>query len=218
MGTVAYAAPGTRPVAASGVRVIAVGGYSQSETRTDNNGSFVLVLRPGSYRVVAQGALGYVQYQNVTGYVSANTNSYINPNPLFLVPARRSSNSALDIPYSQVITWSESAIVTHEITAENNDTVDMGDLSGSVMYKQGNQPAIPARQVLVTAKGPHRTRPVWTDENGDFLIKSLPAGEYSISVQVLNHPRYQPETVVKGYVKSGSKSMVSPNPILLVLK
>lgn len=212
-GTVAYVAPGARAVAAQGARVVAVGAYSQSETRTDNNGNFVMVLRPGGYRILAQGAYGYVQYQEVSGNVRAGADSYITPNPIFLVPQRgRSSDGAPGNPYGQVVTRTEPSAVTYEVATENACGDDPGDLYGSVRIKEGNQPA---KDATVRAVGPSRSQPVPTGPNGEFCIKSLPPGEYTIIVGVRDS-RYRPETIVKGYVKARGVSEVSPNPILLV--
>ena len=87
-GTVAYSTS-PRPTVARGVTVVAVDGNRQSwQTRTDNNGNFILALRVGTYRVFAQGTLGYTTYGVVEGYVRANADNTITPNPLFLVPAK----------------------------------------------------------------------------------------------------------------------------------
>jgi hypothetical protein len=138
-GTVAYAAPGVRPVVASGVRVVVISDYTQLETRTDSNGNFELALRAANYRVVAQGAPGYVTYGPVWGYVRANTNSVITPNPLFLVPqSTRMSDGITNLPLSYTAIWNKRALMagqnnlTLETAARNSSN---GKLSGNVRYK-----------------------------------------------------------------------------------
>lgn len=217
-GTVAYAAPGYSSVVAKGVKVIVVGNYTQVETRTDNNGNFVLVLRAGDYSVYAQGAPGYIQYQEVRGYVRPNINSIINPNPLFLVPqSRRSSGSLTSLALSQAKDWSESAIAAYPkgliFKIAGNSTT--GNLIGSVKYKQKID--IPVPGVLVTAEGGRRKASVRTNLNGEFVMKSLPIGQYDISVEA--PPRFKQEMKVVGEVVKGrNDNFVSPNPILLIPK
>lgn len=218
VGTVAYTAPGSQPVAARGVRVIAAGSYSQSETRTDNNGTFVMILRPGGYRIVAQGAYGFVQYQEVGGYVTANADSYINPNPLFLVPqSGRNSDSPRSPPLIQTAAMSVPAKGAHqngltfEIASENSDTGDTGDLLGTVKYKQGY---MPANNIEVWAIGNRERRPVKTDPNGNFAVRAISPGKYTICVV---DPNFKQEVAVVGYVVKGkNNSFISPNPILLL--
>lgn len=215
-GTVAYYAPGARPVAARGVRVIAVGSYARSETRTDNNGSFVLVLRAGGYNVVAQGAYGFVQVQEVRGYVAPNTDSYISPNPLYLVQGGRSSGSMTTLPLSRTATRNERETGEHqngltlEAAAENSDGAETGDLVGSVIYKQTNTPAY---NVEVEAVGPHGRRPARTGRNGVFVMKSIKVGRYEIYVRP--PAGFKQEVVVIAYVVKGRNESVSPTLMLI---
>ncbi|HEX3144493.1 MAG TPA: hypothetical protein VHQ64_11025, partial [Pyrinomonadaceae bacterium] len=77
-GTVLYS--DSRAYAARGARVIAVGAYFRTETRTDGNGNFGLVLPAGTYQIYGQGVYPYTQRVNVYGYVRAGADTVISPN------------------------------------------------------------------------------------------------------------------------------------------
>lgn len=207
-GTVAYATPG-QP-AARGVRVVAVGN-GQGETRTDGNGNFVLVLRPGSYRVVAQ-APGYSTYGVVSGYVRAYTDSFITPNPLYLV---RGSNSMAGPMLSHTATQDGRA----PTEGQNGFTLDTAGQNrgakkfrGSVKYKDNGRGVVDARVVAIGIghNGQGETK---TIGNGNFELV-LPEGKYSIVVQGV--ARYSQEHNVRGDVKANGESFIDPNPIYLI--
>jgi hypothetical protein len=219
-GTVAYSAPGARSVVARNVRVRASGAYGGAETRTDNNGNFVLVLAAGSYRVTAYGASGYTQYQQVTGYVRAYTDSIITPNPLFLVRASYRSSDSLTHP---VLThrdaWNGHAIVafqsslTFEIAAEESG---MGWLFGTVKIGdkkkgcQGNSRS--AQNFKVTLQGGYDDDELKTNSKGQFVTKALPRGTYTITVTSKGF-RDQP---AQGTVTPSKANPVSPDPICMI--
>src|SRR5215218_2708353 len=145
VGTVAYATS-PRPTVARGVTVFAVDGNRQAwQARTDNNGNFGMVLRAGTYRVIAQGAPGYTTYGEVRGYVRANTDSFITPNPLFLVPStsRRSDNLTLDTALSLTATWRERTTTAQSInfTLMTAAQRGQGNLLGQVVCQGSNEPA-----------------------------------------------------------------------------
>lgn len=210
-GTVAYATPG-RPTAAIGVRVVAVGDYGQWETRTDGNGNFVMALREGRYRVVAQGLPGSTTYGNVWGYVRANMDSIIIPNPLFLV-STRSSSGMPPSTLSQMTTWLERTP-----TAQQNKLalemaaphLAVGRLFGTVMYKDTSKTAKGATVVAITNYGQWETK---TDGNGNFGMV-LPEGSYRIVAQ--GSPDSTTLGNVWGYVKANVDSFIIPNPLFLV--
>jgi hypothetical protein len=215
-GTVAYASS-PRPTVARGVTVVAVDGNRQAwQTRTDNNGNFVLALRAGSYRVFAQGLAGYTTYGEVRGYVKANADSTITPNPLFLVrPSFKSSDNLTPRPaLSQTATWRG-----HTWTAQpNNFTLvtaaqdgGNGRLSGKVVYRDSNEPA---RGVTVVAvDGNRQSRQTRTDGNGNFVL-ALRAGSYRVFAQGL--AGYTMQGNVRGHVRADADSTITPNPLYLV--
>lgn len=209
-GTVAYATPG-QPTPARGVRVVAVNAYGQWEARTDSNGNFVMLLPAGSYRIVAQGALGYTTYGTVMGYVRANADNIITPNPLFLVPSR-SSGYMTGIALSQMVNWREHTStvqqnnLTLEITAQRQG---VGRLLGNVTYGDAKV-AKGVRVVAVSNYGQWETR---TGDEGNFVMV-LPEGNYNIVAQGL--PGYITRGTVTGYVRANTDSSITPNPLFLV--
>src|ERR1044072_6796742 len=214
-GTVAYATPG-RPTVAKGVTVVAVDANRQAwQNRTDGNGNFVMALRAGTYRVVAQGLPGYTTYGVVQGYVRANTDSYITPNPLCLVRAS-SGNSENLMPgpvLSQTATWrgrtssAQPSYFILMIAAQSNGN---GRLFGQVVYQDSN---VPARGVTVIAVDANRQS--WqtrTDGNGNFGL-ALREGNYRI---VARGAGYITNGNVRGYVRANADSYITPNPLFLV--
>jgi len=191
-GTVAYSA-GAQAVVARNVRVIASGAYGGAETRTDNNGNFVLVLAAGTYQVMAFGAAGYTQYQQVMGYVRAYSDSIITPNPIFLVPARyRSSDSMNQSVLIHTDAWNGDAklapesVVTLKIAAEKSGT---GWLSGTVKIGNKNKgcdaKSVAAGNFEVKLKGLYGVggTQLRTKSDGKFVTEPLPAGPYKITVK-----------------------------------
>jgi hypothetical protein len=199
LGTVAVAYPGRYPVAARGVRVIAAGGYAQAETRTDGNGNFALILRPGTYRVLAQ-ASGYSLLRESAGYVRAYTDSVISPNPLYLVPSRSTDPMVLSGP-----TAAHQNVLTLDVAAQNNYT---GELRGHVRYKDTDTPA---RGVRVVAMGSYAQGETRTDNNGNFALL-LRAGVYRVVVQGQGYM----QGWAQGRVRPNAESEIMPNPIYLV--
>jgi hypothetical protein len=216
VGTVAYATP-IRPTPARGVRVVAVDDNRQAwETRTDSNGNFGMLLRAGRYRILAEGAQGYITYGEVWGYVRANSNSIIIPNPLFLVPPSRSSDSMMSPALSQTATGRESKPTVQQ----NNFTLEMaahesgpGTLSGKVMYKDKNRNREAIGVTVVATDNNRQTWPTTTNNKGDFVL-SLWEGTYTIVVQ--GAPGYFHEQPVWGYVRANTPSVITPNPIYLM--
>lgn len=190
-GTVAYATP-VQPTPARGVRVVAVNNYGQWETRTDNDGNFMMTLRAGSYRMLAQGAPGYVTYGDVWGHVRANSDSYITPNPLFLVIPRQSTNMSIGPMSGQTTAGLEHILkvqqsnITLGLATQNRS---YGRLHGSIKYKDTNKPARDAKDVKVVAVD---AQGQWwetkTDNYGNFEL-DLPAGDYKIGSRVANSTR-----------------------------
>lgn len=214
-GTVAYAAPGAYPVAARGVRVIAVGGYAQAETRTDNNGNFVLVLRAGEYSVAAQGAHGYVTHRESKGYVRAYTDSVITPNPIYLVPASRRLAGMTSPALSQTAVWSDRTKVAHQngltldVAAQKGGT---GRLDGRITILNGKVQE-PARNFSVHAHGRYDSSETKTDSEGYFTTRAMRVGEYRIFVVEKD---YQQQIEAVGTVTAGQTNTVSPNPIRMI--
>jgi hypothetical protein len=213
-GTVAYASPG-RPTVARGVTVVAVDANRQAwQTRTDGNGNFVLALRAGVYRVVAQGMAGYTTYGVVQGYVRANADSLITPNPLFLVrsTSRGYDNLTPGPSLSLTATWrgrtstAQPNNFTLMLTAQGSGN---GRLFGQVVYQNG-----PAGGVTVFAVDVNRQ--AWqtrTDGNGNFVL-ALRAGVYRIVAQA--PPGYVTSGGARGYVRANDDSVIAPNPLLLM--
>jgi len=182
-GTVAYATS-PRPTVARGVTVVAVDSSRQAwQTRTDNNGNFTLTLRVGSYRVFAQGIAGYTTYGEVKGYVRANLDSVITPNPLFLVRASsRSSDSLTPSPaLSYTAAWRGRTATappnhfTFVLAAQGSGS--NGRLFGQVLYRDTNGPA---RGVTVAAvDGNGQSWQTRTDGNGNFMLALRP-GNYRV--------------------------------------
>jgi hypothetical protein len=88
LGTVVYEDKNSELEPAAGARVVVAGKYGRWETRTGNDGTFVLVLPAGDYSVYAQGDPRFVQVQPVVGYVRPYTDSLIVPDILYLVSRR----------------------------------------------------------------------------------------------------------------------------------
>lgn len=230
-GTVAYSAPGAQAVAARNVTVIVSGAYARTQTRTDNNGNFVLVLAAGTYRVQAYGAAGYTQYQQVTGYVRAYADSIITPNPLFLVPSRyRSSDSMTQPVLTHGDDWNAHATVavqsrlTLEIAAQERGK---GRLYGRVKIGGKNRTcqdnSVPAGYFLVTLQGPYSSggTQLRTSPNGTFVTEDLPPGTYTITVSSEKYPNYHHTTRNQGTVVAGMKNnlfRVLPDPICMIPK
>jgi hypothetical protein len=218
LGTVAYATP-LRPTPAAGVRVVAVDDYGQAwETRTDGNGIFVMILREGRYRVVAQGAPGYITYGEVWGYVRTGVDSVITPNPLFLVEAR-SSNNMTSPALSQMMTGRESTSTAQQKNFMFEMAVHylgVGKLFGTIIYKDIKKPA---GGVIVVAveDGIGQRHEVQAVGNGYFEFVSLRPGWYEIVTKgVGEYAHYVPEQPVWGYVRANTNSSISPNPLFLV--
>lgn len=212
LGTVAYATP-VRPIVAVGVRVVAVDDYGQAwETRTDGNGIFVMILREGRYRVVAQGAPGYITYGEVWGYVRTGVDSVIIPNPLFLVQAR-SSDSMTSLALSQMATWRERAptVQQHNFALEMAAQGGFGTLSGNVIYKDTKKAAVGVEVVIVNDYG-QQTEAKTLD--GGIFVLGLPKGRYRIVVKSVSN--YVQEKDVWGCVEAHTNSIINPNPLVLV--
>lgn len=207
-GTVAYATP-VHPTVAVDVRVVAVDDYGQAwETRTDGNGVFVMVLREGRYRVVAQGTPGYVTYGEVWGYVRTKTDSVITPNPLLLVPLPRSSSPAL----SRTTTLHERTptVQQDKFALEMAALGGYGSLTGNVIYMDTNRPARGVTVVAVDDK--QQSWQKTTDDNGKFVLV-LPEGKYRVVAQGASG--YVTYGNVWGYVRAGAESEITPNPLPL---
>lgn len=215
-GTVAYATS-PRPTVARGVTVVAVDGNRQAwQARTDNNGNFVLALRAGNYRVFAQGMAGYTTYGEVRGYVKANTDSFITPNPLFLVrsSSRSSDNLTLSSALSQTASWrgrtstAQPNNVTFVTAAQGGGN---GRLSGQVLYRDSNGPA--RGVVVVAVDGNRQSWQTRTDGNGNFV---LPLREGSYRIFARGAAGYTMYGNVRGYVRADTDSTITPNPLYLV--
>jgi hypothetical protein len=165
-GNVAYVDSRAQP--ARGVRVIAVGSYLRSETRTDSYGNFAMVLPGGRYRILGQGAYPYSQRTEVTGYVRPYTDSYISPNPLVLEYGRsRSSN--------------EGPILSAYSPDEANVQDDSGFVNGRVVYWNQGQMA-PAVGAYILAFGDNERSAARANRDGIFQLH-LKAGTWRIGVQ-----------------------------------
>jgi len=213
-GTVAYATP-IRPTPARGVRVFAVDAYTQTEARTDSDGNFVMVLRAGNYRVVAMGAPGYITAGEVWGYVRANTDSIITPNPLFLVPASSTGSmtshtlSRMETPCERLRAERQNNF-TLEATAQNGGR---GKLCGRVVFGDNNKPAGGITVVLLDNKGEQHETPK-TNNKGYFETNSW-AGTYT--VRVVEPSGYvQKQELICGNVRANTDSIITPNPIYLM--
>ena len=207
--------PGTKPEPARNARVFALGSYAQYETRTNNDGIFVMVLPAGDYRIAAVGASGFEQAQEVKGYVRVNTDSVITPNPLFLVRSNRRSSSVTTTPTSsREVSWGEILAVTYlksfllETTLQNGST---GRLQGKVMRRDTGGPAKHLR-VFIYPQGPLRQSQCRTDANGTFVSEPLPEGEYKIVVAANDKLK---NGEASGRVIAGKTSNVAPDPIWL---
>jgi hypothetical protein len=215
-GTVAYATS-PRPTVARGVTVVALDANRQAwQTRTDNNGNFLMALRAGTYRVFAQGIAGYTTYGVVQGYVRPNADSVITPNPLFLVQskARSFDNLTPGPALSLTATWRG-----HTSTAQPNNLTLMltaqssgnGRLFGQVVYQDSNGPARGVTVVAVDAN-----RQAWqtrTDGNGNFVL-ALREGTYRVVARSI--AGYTMSGNVRGFVRANDDSVINPNPLLLV--
>jgi hypothetical protein len=217
-GTVAYSTS-PRPTVARGVTVVAVDGNRQSwQTRTDNNGNFILALRAGTYRVFAQGAPGYTTYGVVQGYVRANADSFITPNPLFLVPSssRRSDNLTPGPVLTQTATLrgrtptAQPFNFTPVIAAQRGAN---GTLFGQVMYQDSNGTRKAGGVMVFMMDSNGQTWQTRTGGNGNFRL-SLREGSYRVYAQGENG--YTTYGEVQGYVRANADNTITPNPLLLV--
>ena len=192
--------------AAAGVRVIAKGYYEQTETRTDDYGNFVLVLRPGGYNIFVGAPARFRQATQVVGYVRGNADSYTEPNPIVLVSVSSNSNGPTSLALSQTA-WGERSTA-----AQHNSFTQVvavtGRLRGKVVLRKTK--IEPAKNVSVTASGAYEQGQTRTDKHGDFVLE-LRAGRYMISIQA---DGFQPATAV-GEVTAGKDNSAAPNPIVL---
>jgi hypothetical protein len=217
-GTVAYATS-PRPTVARGVTVVAVDSNRQSwQTRTDNNGNFILALRVGTYRVFAQGTLGYTTYGVVQGYVRANTDSIITPNPLFLVrsSSRSSDNLTPDPVLIQTATWRGRTPTAQPINFTLLTAAQRGGngtLSGQVMYQDLNGTRKAGGVTVVAVDGNRQSWQTRTGGNGNFVLP-LPEGNYRVFAQ--GALGYTTSGEVWGKVRANTNSTTTPNPLYLV--
>lgn len=162
-GQVVYSRGAASP--ARGVRVIAVGSYVRSETRTDNYGNFGMVLPSGTYRIVGQGASPYVQRVEVTGYVRPYADSYIYPNPLVL-EYQRFRSSGISLP----------PIALNEANVDQQIGVVIGLVTRRI---QGR--LVAASDVSVKAFGDYGRLETRTNKTGFFKLELRP-GNWRILV------------------------------------
>lgn len=183
-GSVHYYDAYRRQYPAVGVRVILVGSYARTESRTDNNGNFGIVLPAGGYRVYGQGANGYSQRVEVVGYVRPGTDSYINPNPLVLVwngwRSAQEMQENFPADYAAFSLLIDSRPLTTSFDAHRtgtdekcNSTADMGSVSGRVVLRQGGKDE-PAKQAKISAVGSHGQREIRADSDGVFDLRLCP--------------------------------------------
>lgn len=217
MGNVAYYGRDRRVFAARGARVVAVGSYVQSETRADAYGNFALMLRPGAYRVYAQGASGYALGQ-ATGYVRANTNSYISPNPVLLMQQSAGNWDGMTSPGPVPASFSVEGVTAPPADSPNLAGTSLqgrpGTLSGRVMIRDDKGRVGPAKNRSVRIQGDYGKAEAQTGSQGDFISPLLRPGQYEIII-VAEGLQQEPDRVI-GLVRPGRNSPVLPNTIWLI--
>jgi hypothetical protein len=191
-GSVRYLEANGQQYAASGARVIFSDGYGTAEARTDNNGVFLVVLPAGVYKVYAQGLAYHSQRLEVTGYVRANADNIVIPNPIYLVsnaipgadlPLSRTA-AGTEPPTSFVFSKSGVESLSGNRRCPERDTHDgSGFVCGRVVLKDPGTGRIePKAEVgVMAANGGGVGTYKKTDNLGNFELQ-LPPGQWALCV------------------------------------